>query len=146
MQQKGFRKQIVFAALLTAVLMWIFFFICKAKGFQYMSGLHLVNNLLIIAPVWYSIYLIHSLRLTPYPYLRGLSSGVGAAAVTAFIFSFLMLIYLFFVDRTYLFDVKDNAPLGQYMSPIVIALVFFTEQVCSGLISALILMQLYKPR
>jgi hypothetical protein len=146
MEKKANRRQIAVGVILTTILMMLAFFICRGLKLPYMSGLHLINNVLVIPVVWFAIHKVQRLKLEPTPYLRALSSGVGAAGVSGLLFSFFLLIYLTFINPYYLFEVRAEAPLGEFMSPMVIALVFLTEQVCSALIASLIIMQAYKSK
>jgi hypothetical protein len=145
MEKLSLTKSII-PAVATSAVMAIFFLISKASGWPYMSGLHLINCLLLVPAIWYATNRIHRLRVNPYPYLRGLAGGLGAAALASFIFSFFLLLYLRFIDQPYMTEVKRYVPLGDYMTPMIVALVFFTEQVCAGFIMALIIMQIYKTK
>ena len=123
--------------------MIIFFLLSRFLNWRYMWALHYVNIIFLIPAVFYSVYRLIKKRGS-YPYLNGFVVGISVAVKGGLIFCFFLLLYLQFIDPGYMIFLHEDVALGQYMNPILLALVLLTEQVCAGLIITLIIMQIFK--
>jgi hypothetical protein len=143
--QRTLTKTWTMTSVITAIAMIVFFLLCRSIISQYINGLHFVNILFLTAAIWY-ITKKHVGYNPEYPYLSGLFIGLKTAALASLLTSFFILIDLRFIDPASMHYLSTRVPLGEYMNPMIIALVFFTEEVCASLVISLIVMQLYKSK
>jgi hypothetical protein len=130
--------------IVTGFLLIVFFLFVKYLRISYVLNLHYLNEVFIFFGIWYAIR--QRSRTENFKYLKGFFTGIKASAIASLIFNFFLLIYLSFIDPYFMQYIIKEGPLGEYMSPIIIALVLFTEQISAGLIFTLILMQLYRTK
>lgn len=145
MRPKWINNPTVHAGVASGVAGIAFFFIIRHYQLDYVLKHHFFHLLLIAAAIVYA--LIRKNRLNGgLPYLYGFMEGIKTACVSAIITNFFLLIYLFSINPVYMRYVVAKEPLGEYMGPLIIALVLFTEQVSGGMIITLIVMQLFKEK
>ncbi len=123
--------------------MTVFFLVCVWLRLAYVTNLHFVNCLFVAVAICYVVWKNYQLQYD-YAYLASFLSGLKVTALASIIFSFFLLIYLRFIDAEFMQHLKVDAPLGEYMSPILIALIFFTEQLSAAVIVTLIVLQFFK--
>jgi hypothetical protein len=132
----------VVSGIATAPVMIAVFHLLRDDENRYVLHLQLLNCILIIPGVILSVR--NRSRRGPVRYITSLFAGVVSALVAAVIFNFYLVIYLNFINPVYMQYVIRQAPLGEYMSPLIITSVFLTEEVCAGLIIALVAANLLK--
>jgi hypothetical protein len=135
-QQPGGLRSSVLAGFATFGAMLSLFLILKNSGSGYVLYFQFFNCALVIPGVVYSVKF--SQRRSRSGYIASLFAGVAAALVAAILFAFFLVIYLNFINPVYMYYVLKKGALGEFMSPLILASVFLTEQVCTGLIAALI--------
>jgi hypothetical protein len=122
--------------------MVLLFLSARLLRLDYLFRIHFVNWALIVANVWLTVRSYYRRANEP-QYLGGLFTAFRAVVIASVVANFFLLIYLTFVNPYYMHMLREG-PLGAYLSPLIIALALFTEQIAAGIIVALIVMQLHE--
>jgi len=130
--------------IVTGLLMICLFFILRALNLNYILKFHFLNILIIVPAVWLTCRAGYKRNGENFRYLKGLASGVKTIIIASVIVNFFIVIYLSFINPVMMFNIRHYMQLGEYMNPLIIGMVLFTEQICASLIVSLIVMQLYK--
>jgi hypothetical protein len=144
MKDQWKKRVTIVTGIITGVLLVLFFLLVRGLSVSYVVELHLFNLLFIVAAVWISIHI--QFRQSGIGYLKGILEGFKTTLISSFILNFFLLIYLRFINPEYMLNMKSSEYLGEFMTPVIIAIVLFTEQVGAGIVIALLVMQLYKTK
>ena len=137
------KQQSVLIGGICALCIILLFLYLKNLQTSYVLYTHFYNHIFLAAAVFISLYSLNA-KAGPLSYLDGLFEGFKTAASCALLSNFFLLIYFYFVNPIYFLNMRTDTLLGDYMTPIIVSLVFFTEEVCAGLIYSLISMQFFK--
>jgi hypothetical protein len=129
----------------SALLMILFFLMTRKSQMSYVLYLHFFNHLIVFGAVVVSMY-VERKNNPDLRFLGAYYTGVKTAITGSLIFNFFLLIYFSFINSTYFLNMRDTTALGEYMTPVVVSIVFFTEQVAAALIYSLIGSFLFKFR
>jgi hypothetical protein len=143
MPLKWIRQESVVIGVICAILVIFFFLAVRDLRTSYVLYLHFYNHLVLAAAVFISLYRLNA-KKGPLSYLDGLFEGFKTAATSALLSNLFLLLYFYFINPVYFLNVRTETQLGDYMNPLVVCLVFFTEEVCASLIYSLISMQFFK--
>ncbi len=138
-------KRWIATGLVTGFAMTGFFLVCMWLHLAYITRLRFLNLLFITGAIWF-VMRHYFVAHTGYRYLSVLLEGIKTSAVASGISCFFALIYLTFINPDFMLYLKTQAPLGEYMSPMLITIVLFTEQLSAAVIIALIVVQIFKPK
>lgn len=144
MQVKSGNNKMIVADIATGIGMILFFLVARTAGWNYIWPLHFVNIFLLVPAITYAVWHATQKNSAPYPYLKGLAKGFVSAVRASAILCVFLVLYLNFMDPGYLDEIRNDVPLGNYITPLVMSLVFFTEQVCGALVLTLIVLLFFR--
>jgi hypothetical protein len=78
--------------------------------------------------------------------IKGIGTGLVAAASSSLVFAILVFIYLQFINPEFLEAIIEKEPFGLYLNPFKIAFIIIIEGFGSGFLLTFGMMQWYKKR
>ncbi len=121
----------------------LYFFMMRLAGLDHNLSLRALNIFIMAGGVFFAITRVKS-RNDDFDYLKGLGTGILAAASSSLAFAIFIFIYLKFVNTDFLLDLVDNEPFGIYLNPFKIAFIIIIEGFGSGLLLSFGFMQWHK--
>ena len=123
----------------------VYFFIMKLAGLEHNLNLRALNLLIMAAGVFYAVRSIKH-KNDDFDYLKGIGTGLVAAASSSLVFAILVFIYLQFINPEFLEAIIEKEPFGLYLNPFKIAFIIIIEGFGSGFLLTFGRMQWYKKR
>jgi len=123
----------------------VYFFVMNLAGLEHNLGLRALNLVIMAAGVYYAIKKIKKVN-TEFDYLKGIGTGLVAAASSSLAFAILVFIYLKFLNPEFLQEIIEEEPFGLYLNAFKIAFVIIIEGFGSGFLLTFGIMQWYKKR
>jgi hypothetical protein len=122
----------------------VIFAIMRILDLHYIVELRALNYLFYFMMAFFAIKSFKEQSNDEMSYLEGYLTGLFVAKFSFAFFALLMYIYLKFIDREFLFFLIDYSPMGIELTPLSAALLIFFEGQAVGIVTPLILMQLFK--
>jgi hypothetical protein len=144
MTHKWYTRTSFKVGLITGATLIFYFLIARFFQVNYLQGWR-YGNILIVAAAIYYVLKQKTKEKKGLHYLSGLMTGMTTSIVPSVMSNAFLFIYLLLINPTYM-EIMHHKPLGEFMSPARIAVVFFTEETSAALIVTLILMQVFKLR
>lgn len=141
------KKTIEYNGLLGGLLILIgligFFYLMTALGFQHNLNLRAFNILIMATGVYYSINSIKKSN-ADFSYLKGIATGLLAAASASLLFAIFTFVNLKFIDPAFLTAIIENEPFGDYLNAFKISFIIIIEGFGSGFLLTFGIMQWLK--
>ena len=139
-RQSGLRVGFVTGAALIG-----YFLIMRATGFHEILEFRYLNLVFLVSGLFVAFRNHYNSAGGKTGYFTGLSVGIYATIAAVGLLAVFVLIYLA-MDAAFMNYIIENAPFGNYLSPLLAAVAIVVEGVSSGFIATFVMMQYYKNR
>ena len=119
--------------LITLLLLCAYFLIMKFLGLVHSTELRVVNAVIMFYGV-FSAVKISKTKLEEFNYFKGFGVGALTALIASGLFAVFGLVYLIWIDPSFMSSIKMNEPLGIFMNRYSAALQIFIEGSASGIL------------
>jgi len=126
---------------LTALALVIYFLLMKLLNLATVVELRFFNLIILFAGIRFFLLRLKTENNDSVRYLQSFAYGFIVSVFTSGLFSFFILLYLSFIDRSLLESLQLNQPFGEYLTPGASALVLILEGTSSGAIISFSLVQ-----
>lgn len=117
--------------LVTFGLLSAYFVVMKALGLVHMIEFRLLNGLIMFYGC-FSAVKYSKRNLDGFNFLKGYGSGLLTALIASVLFSFFGIIYLEFLNPSFITEIKENELLGIYQNKYIASAQIFIEGTASG--------------
>ena len=122
-----------------------FFYLMKILGYSHNLNLRAFNLIIMAFGVNFAIRKIKKVN-TSFDYLKGIGTGLIAAASSSLMFAIFTFINLQFIEPEFLSEIINTEPFANYLNAFKIAFIIVIEGFGSGFLLTFGLMQWYKKR
>lgn len=123
----------------------LYFFLMKSLGLEHNLNLRAFNLLIMASGVWYAIKKMKQ-KNKDFDYLKGIGTGLLAAASSSLLFAIFIFIDLQFIEPNFLQEIIDKEPFGFYLNAFKISFIIIIEGFGSGFLLTFGMMQWFKKR
>lgn len=123
----------------------IYFYLMKFLGLEHNLNLRALNIIIMGVGVNYAISSMRK-HNNEFDYLKGIGTGLVAAASSSILFAIFTFINLQFIDPAFLQEIITEEPFGLYLNAFKITFIIVIEGIGSGFLLTFGLMQWYKKR
>ena len=116
----------------------IYFLIMKLIGLSSHVELRLVNLLILLAGIYFSLKKFKQTHEDHLNYFRALITGVATGTIGSTIFSLFLFIWMK-TDAAMMQHIMENDPMGRYLNPYIAAFIVSLEGMFSSLLVTFIL-------
>ena len=127
----------------TALGMIAFFLLMKLLGLATAVELRFFNLFILAAGIRHVMRVEKKSSEGQLGYFRGFGVGFFMAALSSFLFSLLLFVYLSVIDRGLMNYILETQPFGDVLNPWAAALIVFVEGIASGVILSFAFTNLY---
>ncbi|MTI29438.1 DUF4199 domain-containing protein [Xanthovirga aplysinae] len=129
---------------ITTVMMILYFLTMMAMGLAEKTELRAFNFILQMIGIHLAFREYKHSHNGKIKYLKGFGVGGVTALVNTLSFALFMFIFLGSVDPELMQYIKENEPMGDYLTPFLCAVAITMEGLFTGLLNTFILMQYEK--
>ena len=122
-----------------------YFYLMSFLGLEHNLNLRALNIIIMGLGVNWAIRSMKNAN-DEFDYLKGIGTGLVAAASSSILFAIFTFINLKFIDTAFLTEIVNREPFGLYLNPFKIAFIIVIEGFGSGFLLTFGLMQWYKKR
>lgn len=120
-----------------------FFYLMELLGLQHNLNLRALNVFIMAGGVFYAIKRMKN-NNKDFDYLKGIGTGLVAAASSSLLFAIFTFINLTFIDTEFLKEIIDKEPFGLYLNAFKISFIITIEGIGSGFLLTFGIMQWLK--
>ena len=125
--------------------MALWFVIMKLAGFIYVLELRFLNIFLLLGGIILAEKEYSKVKNEKFNYFNGFRVGIKTAFVATVSFSALILLYLLFVEPSFLDVIKEKEPLGSHLyNPYMVFIAMVVQGLAYGLLETFVVMQYMK--
>ena len=117
--------------LITFGLLSTYFLLLTSFGLVHRIEFRLFNAIIMFYGCFTAVGIAKQ-RLKDFNFLKGYGSGLLTALLASFLFSFFGIIYLQFIDPSFMQEIKSNELLGIYQNKFIACAQIFIEGTASG--------------
>jgi hypothetical protein len=118
---------------ITLLLLSAYFIIMKLLGLIHIPELRVLNAFIMFYGVYQAIKTA-KFELDDFNYFKGFGAGALTAFSATFVFSVFGIVYLQFIDPSFLSSIIKNEPLGFFMNEYSASIQIFIEGAASGIL------------
>ena len=116
-----------------------YFLFMQVVGLSHHVELRLLNVIIIVGGLYYSLKKFKTTHADHMNYFRGLVTGVATGAIASVVFAGFMFVYMQ-LDSSLMQSIVDNEPMGHYLNPYISAFIIALEGVFSGMLCTFVLL------
>ncbi|MEQ8906586.1 DUF4199 domain-containing protein [Ekhidna sp.] len=141
---KSLEKHIVLYGVKTSLGLIAFFFVMKLLGLIHITELRALNAFIMFTGAFLAIKRFRDGDFQyKFNYLAGIGTGMAVGMITAILFSFFVVVYLF-LDPVFTTNILADFPDNTFMNQLTLAMVIFIEAMGSSFIFSFVSMQWLK--
>ena len=118
---------------ITLLLLCAYFLVMKILGLVHATEFRILNALIMFFGVFQAIKSSKE-NLQGFNYLKGFGTGILTALVASALFTMFGMIYLFWLDPSFMASIRMNEPMGIFMNEYSASLQIFIEGSASGVL------------
>jgi hypothetical protein len=117
--------------MITFGLLSIYFLLLTALGLVHRIEFRLFNAIIMFYGCFTAVGVAKQ-KLEDFNFLKGYGSGLLTALLASFLFSFFGVLYLHFIDPSFMQEIRSNELLGIYQNKFIACAQIFIEGTASG--------------
>ena len=122
-----------------------FFFLMKAFGLEHHLELRALNIIILFSFVYSALITYKKRNNNQLPYLAGIQLGIFTSIIGVVSFAALVLIYITVLVPSFMVEIKEQEPFGDFLNPFLVTFTIILEGSFSGFLASYASLQYLRP-